>query len=234
MLQNLIFPVHPDPGMAKLAPGLNDYDHDKKPVFRLATDSDGRIDGSIPVWDSNPKASDEVSNVLANAKRIKPSFSPQGQALADTPAISQEEPFGFNDLIDMINPLQHIPLINTVYRYLTHDTIKPVSQAVGGTIYGGPLGAAASLVNIIVKEGTGRDIAGNLTALAFNSERLPAAKFQQETKTGTALDNPSELPGTVISFVALSSPQAESVALRPLPLPTQRLALADFSPFEIY
>ena len=42
--------------------------------------------------------------------------------------------FTFLDFIDMINPLQHIPLVGSAYRELTGDEIDPASRVIGGTV----------------------------------------------------------------------------------------------------
>src|SRR5690606_11937393 len=71
----------------------------------------------------------------------------------------------FGDVIDIINPLHHIPVLNLLYREITGDTIGPVAQIVGGGIFGGPVGAVSGTVNAVVQESTGKDIAGNVLAL---------------------------------------------------------------------
>jgi hypothetical protein len=55
-----------------------------------------------------------------------------------------EDGYSFGDVIDMINPLQHLPVIGMIYRKITGDTIKPISNIIGGTIFGGPVGAVSS------------------------------------------------------------------------------------------
>jgi hypothetical protein len=87
-------------------------------------------------------------------------------------------PFGedgltFGDIIDVINPLQHIPIIGTIYRWLTGDEISPVSSLAGGFLFGGPIGLAASAVNVIVDQATGDDIGGNVMTAMFGES--PAA-----------------------------------------------------------
>lgn len=57
-----------------------------------------------------------------------------------------EDGFTFGDIIDIINPLQHIPIINNIYRNVTGDTIAPAMQVAGGALFGGPIGAVTSLV----------------------------------------------------------------------------------------
>jgi hypothetical protein len=72
--------------------------------------------------------------------------------------------FGFVDFFDMVNPLQHIPLVNLAYRKITGDTIKPISTVMGGALFGGPLGAAGGLVNVIIAEEAGRDMSNAFTS----------------------------------------------------------------------
>jgi hypothetical protein len=50
----------------------------------------------------------------------------------------------FDDFIDMINPLEHIPAVSSIYRAVTNETINPVSRIVGDTLYGGILGLASA------------------------------------------------------------------------------------------
>jgi hypothetical protein len=75
-----------------------------------------------------------------------------------------EDGFTFLDLIDIANPLQHIPVISTLYRQFTGDLIDPASRVIGGTVFGGPIGAAASFVNVLVNQSTGRDIGEHVYA----------------------------------------------------------------------
>lgn len=73
--------------------------------------------------------------------------------------------FSFGALIDIINPLQHIPVVGTVYRALTGDTIGPASRIAGGTLFGGVFGLIASSIDTAVKEETGRDIGQHVLAM---------------------------------------------------------------------
>ena len=69
-------------------------------------------------------------------------------------------------VIDVINPLQHIPVVATIYRAVTGDEISPAARLVGDTLYGGPVGAAIAVANIASEEISGKDIGGNVVALA--------------------------------------------------------------------
>lgn len=71
----------------------------------------------------------------------------------------------FWDFLDIINPLQHIPVISTFYRSITGDEIDPAAKIAGGALYGGPIGAIASLIDVAVEHGTGKDIGEHALAM---------------------------------------------------------------------
>ncbi len=78
--------------------------------------------------------------------------------------------FTFLDFIDIINPLQHIPVVGTLYREMTGDQIDPGSRIAGGTLFGGPIGAVVSLVDVAVEQSSGQDMGEHMMAL-FGGER---------------------------------------------------------------
>jgi hypothetical protein len=57
-----------------------------------------------------------------------------------------DDGFTFGDIIDIVNPLQHIPIVSNIYRKITGDTIAPAMEITGGALFGGPIGAAVSFV----------------------------------------------------------------------------------------
>jgi len=78
--------------------------------------------------------------------------------------------FTFDDFIDIINPLQHIPIVSTLYRQMTGDQIDPGSRVGGGTLFGGPIGLVSSVINVIVDETTGKDVGEHVLALLEGEE----------------------------------------------------------------
>ena len=46
-----------------------------------------------------------------------------------------EDGFTFLDFIDTTNSLQHIPIIGTIYRQMSADTIDPASRVIGSTLF---------------------------------------------------------------------------------------------------
>lgn len=99
--------------------------------------------------------------------------------LSETDAATQsgEEENGFFSfilgIIDVLNPLQHIPVISSIYRHITGDEISPMARIAGGALYGGGLGAAAGLADVAVESATGKDIGANVVA-ALDIGKTPA------------------------------------------------------------
>ncbi|MFT5539914.1 MAG: hypothetical protein ACI82H_001438 [Alphaproteobacteria bacterium] len=76
----------------------------------------------------------------------------------------QNEAFSFSDILDVLNPLQHIPIVNRIYRSITGDEIGLAPKIAGGTLLGGVIGLVASVVDSIVEETTGKDASQRLIA----------------------------------------------------------------------
>jgi hypothetical protein len=87
---------------------------------------------------------------------------------------------------DVVNPLQHIPVIGAIYRHMTGDEINPLARLAGDTLYGGPIGAAFAAADIACQKTTGRDMGetmiaaltpdkNTMVAQNLNDRILPAA-----------------------------------------------------------
>ncbi len=124
------------------------------------------------------------------------------------PHLWGQKGFQFHDLLDAINPLQHLPIISTVYRWITGDTIGNIPRIVGDAIYGGIPGFVSGLFNVLVKEETGKDVGENVVATLFgDSKSTPTIPAQNA--------NQAEL--TTEQAAALSHAPVETSALAPLP-----------------
>src|SRR5258708_13862275 len=51
------------------------------------------------------------------------------------PHLWGQKGFQFHDLLDAINPLQHLPVISTVYRWITGNTIAKLPTILANAIY---------------------------------------------------------------------------------------------------
>ena len=94
--------------------------------------------------------------------------------------------FGFRDILDIINPLQHLPVISSLYRWITGDRPGEAAQVAGDALYGGPIGVAFSLVGAMLQDKDGHDA----------GERVLAALFDKDKgDQPTAVADASALPG---------------------------------------
>ncbi len=81
---------------------------------------------------------------------------------ADAP--KPEDELSFWDLLDVINPLQHIPVVSSIYRHFSGDEISAPARLAGGFLFGGVIGMASSAVSVGFEEITGDDIGGHIMA----------------------------------------------------------------------
>lgn len=77
-----------------------------------------------------------------------------------------ESGFSFGDFLDIINPLQHLPVVSTIYRAITGDKIGDAEQVAGDALYGGLIGLGSSIANLIFKDATGKDFGDTVLAWA--------------------------------------------------------------------
>ncbi len=85
--------------------------------------------------------------------------------------------FGFADFLDVVNPLQHIPIVSTIYRRLTGDTMSGAAEVAGGALFGGLVGALASLADVIFTEKTGKDFGETVAGwIGLGDKRTELAK----------------------------------------------------------
>lgn len=82
---------------------------------------------------------------------------------------TDDDGFGFDDLIDVINPLQHLPVIGTLYREITGDQIKAPARLAGGALFGGLVGFLSTLGTMALEGITGESVDDTITSL-FDSK----------------------------------------------------------------
>jgi len=138
----------------------------------------------------------------------------------------------FTDILDIINPLQHLPVVSTPYRALTGDEISPGSRLVGGVIFGGPTGFAAAVINNAMVDHTGRDVGETVlaalqpddaepvpdTTIALAGEDTGVASAAESPAPPTALTAPSDMQPAALPLFGgvVQSPLAIPETTRPL------------------
>lgn len=139
-----------------------------------------------------------VTPSIAAGENVKTSESKGIQAFED------EDGPSFADFLDVINPLQNLPIIGSIYRYITGDERGAVSTMLGGALYGGPIGMAFAALDVTIKGESGKDIGDNVMTALLGEKEKPAeagnimlakaeetpssaASVAQESATGAAL-----------------------------------------------
>ncbi len=120
---------------------------------------------------------------------------------------AEGQSLSFADLIDTLNPLQHIPLVADAYRDLTGDTISPAARVAGGVLYGGAVGLVLSVADAAVEAVSGKDVGGHLMAGLFGND-----KSEAPTPTNIAAASPPAQTDTTgsIAPVAIQTAQAKT------------------------
>jgi hypothetical protein len=102
--------------------------------------------------------------------------SPAGASAPQSGNTGGEWDFSFHNLLSIINPLQHLPVIGTLYRAITGDTIGTPEKIAGDTLYGGLWGAVASIADTAFEALTGKDVGDTVLALFTGShDKAPVA-----------------------------------------------------------
>lgn len=70
----------------------------------------------------------------------------------------------FGHILDIINPLQHLPVVGTVYRAITGDHIGAFEKIAGDTLYGGLWGAVTSVADVAFEGLTGKSVEDTMLA----------------------------------------------------------------------
>lgn len=81
--------------------------------------------------------------------------------------------FTFADVLDVVNPLQHLPVVSKYYREQTGDDCCEGAQLVGGAVFGALLGGVSgvltSIANAAVRHETEQDVSEHFIELVDDS-----------------------------------------------------------------
>lgn len=147
-------------------------------------------------------------------------YSDAGQKIETGENQSEDTGYQFDDVVDVINPLHHLPVVGMIYRGLTGDTLHPVSQILGGAIFGGPIGAVTGTINAVSQTQTGKDVTDHVLGFAglnFNGSKNtnftptidknnPELQLDSVAKNLGQHNQLEELPGSTLAFVNLAEP----------------------------
>ncbi len=83
----------------------------------------------------------------------------------------------FDEVMNSINPMHHIPVVSTIYRAVSGDTIGMGPRMIGAAIIGGPVGLIIAGITAFSEEMSGATISEHLVALyeGITGDDEPAA-----------------------------------------------------------
>jgi hypothetical protein len=174
-----------------------------------AASSDQRTAGHMPVIGQKKGEAQSFSGLVHRAQAADPSCD------AAKPA-GEKKSGGFFDflltLFDIINPLAHIPVISTIYERITGHEISPIARIAGDALYGGPIGAAVGVANVMAEQATGKDIGENVMAALSSPQRkeAPATMVAQQGPAPRILWN--EEPPVAVAAAAQAMGKARATA----------------------
>jgi hypothetical protein len=115
--------------------------------------------------------------------------------------------FSFHDLLEIVNPLQHIPVISTLYRWVTGDKIDTPDKIIGDTIYGGPTGFLASVADTVFESVTGKDVGDTVLAFLTGED-----DDQPQVASVPAQVTPAQVtPAQATATIALPTPDVSAL-----------------------
>ena len=102
----------------------------------------------------------------------------------------------FHHLLDVVNPLQHLPIIGTIYRAITGEKLDAVEKIAGDTLYGGLWGAVSSIADVAFEGLTGKSFEDTAIALFKGDDktRVASAKVAAPAITANVSLPSADLP----------------------------------------
>ncbi len=138
--------------------------------------------------------------------------TPINKLMTNDNGLFGKDGFTFFDFLDIINPLQHIPVISTIYRSITGDQLDPGSRIAGATLFGGPLGGALASLDVAIKHKTGLDIVDHSVTFFTaggvsnqNAENRGVISVAAPVRNSTVETNPAQIASLVTQPLELGA-----------------------------
>jgi hypothetical protein len=120
--------------------------------------------------------------------------------------------FSFRDLLDIVNPLQHLPVISSIYRYFTGDSIGAIPRIIGDSLFGGPFGVVSGLVGAALKQESGKDVGETVIALVTGDDTPGATAGTAIAKADDNAPRPHGDDGTAAPVADAAAPPPTDAA----------------------
>ena len=129
-----------------------------------------------------------------------------------------EATMSFSDFLDMINPLQHIPVLSAAYRAATGESINPVSRVAGDVLYGAAMGLASAGLTavgaigdeVVTAVNGGHSAAETVMASLFGNDANSTASSDTQLAAATDTTTPAANPTKVADTANTANTQTAS------------------------
>lgn len=118
----------------------------------MSIDAPSAAQAALPDYSYDP----EPSEIGKESRAGRPGAGKSGAG-----KLWGKDGFTFGDFVDLINPLQHIPVVSNIYRAITGDKLDAGAHLLGGGLFGGPIGFIAATANTAIERATGKDLGGH-------------------------------------------------------------------------
>jgi len=116
---------------------------------------------------------------------------------------SSDWDFSFHNLLSIINPLEHLPVIGTIYRAITGTHIGVPERIAGDALYGGLWGAVSGAADAAFEAITGKDFGSTVLALFTGHHRDKAVASNKAAAPTQAPDvKPADMTADMLALQA--------------------------------
>lgn len=152
---------------------------------------------------------EEQRSLAAQGKKWRMKDTPGARELF----LGPDGKFGWDDFVDIINPLQHIPVVAQVYRAVTGDQAYALSNFIGALPFG-PISVASAIVDTFIRSQTGRDSGTDLAAAVLGIDNRTPEEADLHLATRNTDQLASKTPETLTpDILEPSEPQTQIAAL---------------------
>jgi hypothetical protein len=128
------------------------------------------------------------------------------------------------DVVDAINPLNHIPFISNLFEEMTGHTASPAAKIAGGTLLGGPVGFLASVMGVVFEQETGKGV-GEAMVAALSGDEAPAETIQVASNQEILLPETPEQQTQAVDVTPMQLAAYAPEAGKPATTPTDATIL---------
>ena len=176
------------------------------PTERQAAGSSDRRTLAAKPLQVKERAITSADTTPATQTRAARAPSSHPERMEDTDDVPERD-ISFGDFLDIINPLQHIPIVGTIYRAITGDEISAPARIFGGFLFGGPLGFVTAIANAIFEEASGQDLGETALAALLGDDTAPDVQTAQ-TPSASSTTAPLEVATPTQDSQALAAATA--------------------------